>query len=86
MTEEQFKTLNDKLDKMTGYVNRRIQWEEQVTSTGIQLQGVTKATRSGVLLGLTALPGPQGILVLWIVKQDDGTLKPVQGEVKVLDP
>lgn len=86
MVEEQLKALDAKLDKVIGYVNRRISWEEATTSTGIQLQGPTKVTRYGTLMGLTALPGPQGVLVLWVAKLDDGTLKVVQGEVKVIDP
>lgn len=53
---------------------RIVEWQEQVTESGIQLSGVTTAPKQGELIGTQAIPmsdaaGRMGIAVILVVRR-----------------
>lgn len=92
-TEEKIDKLQASVDALaasvasiTKLVNRRVEWEEATTGSGIQLQGLTKVTHQGTLLAITpVMAGPSQLIVAVTVKKDNGDIGVLTGPFKLVD-
>lgn len=79
MTDKDVEALNAKLDAMLTEIQelkknvvQRYSWEEKATDSGIQIAGgPTTVTHVGVLKSMTAVPTPQGVAVLFLLKDEN---------------
>ncbi len=79
--EAKLADIEKKLDVLLKSVNPEYQWEEKVTSTGIQLAGgPTTITKIGYLKGFSTLPTPQGLAIAMLLQEKD------TGKFAILSP
>jgi hypothetical protein len=71
---QQVAELKDLVTALTKTTSREIVWEEDKTSSGIQLQGPTKVKREGTLISVGVLPGNNGLGVVNLVRNDKNEL------------
>lgn len=84
--QERVAGLEAALARIEKGVNRSIEWEEQTSPSGIQLQGLSKITRKGTLISITPqVVGPGNISVFCVVRNENGELGIINGPFKFVD-
>lgn len=76
--EQSIKKLEEKVNSAN--IGRKIEWEDQVSQSGIQVAGPAVVKKNGTLLGFNAqIIGPGNVILLTIVQDDKGTIGVISG-------
>lgn len=81
---EQVKTLTAALGTLNKSINRRIEWQDQVSPSGIQVQGLPVLVQ-GTLLGITTLPADNnGVMIMVTAVRDNGVMSVFSGPFRLV--
>lgn len=82
--EQTVKNLEQKIKSAN--IGRKIEWEDQVSQSGIQVAGPAVVKRSGILLGFNAqIIGPGNVILLTIVQDDKGVIGVISGPFRFVE-